>query len=92
MKKRKHKLEPRTPEAWQSAVDAAEALLHIDAARQYGLIEGGPVANVERAAEILEKGRRRGITPSPGCVERFIFEWQASCEEKEAMRAAPEMI
>lgn len=31
--------DPLTPEEWQEAADLAELMLHIDSARQYGLIE-----------------------------------------------------
>lgn len=62
----------RTPEEWQQAVDGAEALLLIDSARQYGLITGGPVVDVERCSEILKQGAARGIKPAADCVDRFF--------------------
>lgn len=54
--------DPETPAEWQIAVDAAWALLLLDAARQYGLVTGGPAANVDRCAAILAEGKRRGYT------------------------------
>jgi protein gp37 len=38
--------------------------LLIDSARQYGLITGGPKADVERCIEILEKGSGSGTNPA----------------------------
>jgi hypothetical protein len=66
--------EPRTKRQWQDAVDAAEGALTLDSARQYGLVTGGPVVNVERCVEILSKGKARGITPSADAIEQFIAE------------------
>ena len=65
---------PQTPSEWQHAVDAAEGCLALDSARQYGLVSGGPVINVERCEEILREGRKRNIRPSPDAVERFALE------------------
>ena len=64
------KRDPRTREEWQEAADAAHVLLTIDAARQYGLIEGGPEIDLGRCVEILRKARRQGITPAVDCIER----------------------
>jgi hypothetical protein len=66
--------DPRTPEQWQDAVDAAEGALRLHAARMYGLVKGGPGVDVVRCVEILEAGRARGVTPAPDAVERFIRE------------------
>lgn len=63
-------VDPQTPEEWQTAVDAADALLHIQSAEAYGLITGSPTVNVARCEELLEAARRRGVTPSAGNVER----------------------
>ena len=54
---------PGTRQEWQDLVNAAEFLLLVDSARQYGLVTGGPEADVERCILILEEGRRRGVTP-----------------------------
>ena len=66
--------EPTTREEWQQAVDVAQFLLLLDSARQYGLIEGGPKVNLERAVTLIEKGKRRGVTPAPHdeLIRRFI--------------------
>jgi len=55
--------DPKTPEEWQEAADAAHFLLLVDSARQYGLITGGPEANVDRCISILEQAKAQGITP-----------------------------
>lgn len=67
-------VDPETPEQWQEAVDCAEACLLIDAARQYGLITGGPAVNVERCVQIKAHGYRRGVSPRQVAVDRFINE------------------
>lgn len=64
--------DPQTRGEWQDAADAAHVLLTIDAARQYGLIEGGPECNQERCIEILRLAKRRGIRPAKDCIERGI--------------------
>lgn len=69
MERRARRQDLRTPGEWQEADDAAHALLTIDAARQYGLIEGGPDCDRERCADILQKAKRCGITPAEDCVE-----------------------
>lgn len=56
--------EPRTKAEWKEAADMANVALLIDSARQYGLITGGPAVDVRRCEEILEKAKRRGITPT----------------------------
>ena len=66
--------DPATPAEWQDAVDAAHALLLLGSARAYGLVTGGPLINEDRVEEILEQGRRRGITPAVDAVERLIAE------------------
>jgi hypothetical protein len=55
---------PKTPEEWQLAVDAAAALRAVADLLTYRLIQGGPKINVQRCDKILERGRRRGVTPS----------------------------
>lgn len=64
--------DPQTDAEWQEAVDLASALLHLDSARQYGLVTGGPEINVERCAQIVAAGGERDVTPSPDHVERFV--------------------
>lgn len=67
--------EPVTREQWQEAVDAANAVLTIDAARQYGLITGGPLPDYERCEQIIERGKAMGITPRPGSAEALALAW-----------------
>jgi hypothetical protein len=47
----------------QELVDGAAFLLLIDAARQYGLVTGGPEVDVERCDAALRVGRQRGLAP-----------------------------
>jgi hypothetical protein len=63
---------PKKPGEWQAAVDAAHAALALNSARRYGLVTGGPAVNVDRCAELLEKGRKLGYVPRPEAVEQFI--------------------
>lgn len=66
---------PETTEEWQAAVDAADALLRLNAARIYGLVRGGPDVNAERCWELVHRGRElHGIEPSDDVVERFVAE------------------
>jgi len=59
--------EPSSRGEWRLAVDCCHVLLLVDSARQYGLITGGPVANVERCEDILRRGKALGYEPSePG--------------------------
>jgi hypothetical protein len=67
------RVNPKTREDWQEAVDLAHTYLLLDAARKYGLVTGGPDVDLDRCEEILAKGRRRGITPSADCVERVLL-------------------
>lgn len=62
---------PVTEEQWQDAVDAAHAMLSIEMARLFKLVEGGPYVNVERCMEILEDGLKRGVIPRALAVQRF---------------------
>lgn len=54
---------PRTLAEWQEAVDGAEIMLMVESAKAYGLVEGGPAANVQRCEELLREGKRRAIYP-----------------------------
>jgi hypothetical protein len=56
--------DPETPGEWQEAIDAAEFFLAVDSAEKYGLITG-PAVKLERALELLERGRALGYTPAP---------------------------
>lgn len=57
--------DPKTPDEWQTVVDAADGLLLLDAARQFGLLTGGPVVNAARCEELLGRGFDRGVFPTP---------------------------
>lgn len=72
--------DPVHPEEWQEAVDAAKALLALEAARLYGLVTGGPVVNVRRCEEILDQGRTLGYVPSADAVERFILTYNQEAQ------------
>ena len=63
---------PKTRAEWQDAVDWADFMLTVDACRQYGLIEGGPVPDVFRCEYILKLGRNRRIVPRPGHIEACL--------------------
>ena len=59
--------EPSSPGEWQLSVDCCHVLLMLVSARQYGLVSGGPVVNVERCEDILTRGKAMGYRPSePG--------------------------
>lgn len=56
--------EPQTPEEWQQAVDVAAGARCIADCKMYGLIAGGPRIDIERADNLLARGREQGIEPS----------------------------
>lgn len=63
------RINPRTREEWQEAVNAAKFALCVDSAFQYGLIqytdgrtESG--LNIDRALRLLEQGKSKGILPT----------------------------
>jgi hypothetical protein len=64
--------DPCTDAEWREAVALAAALLNIDAARQYGLITGGPEVRIDRSVAILEAGRARSIVPTRAEVDQAI--------------------
>lgn len=66
--------DPRTKAEWQEAVDAAEAALLLDSASKYGLVTGGPTIDVDRAVDLITRGRRRGIVPAKDIAERLCDE------------------
>jgi hypothetical protein len=65
---------PKTKVEWQEAVDAAYGMLCLDSARQYGLIKGGPLVNVERCQELLHRGMKVGVKPAENSIERLAIE------------------
>lgn len=64
--------EPTTPAEWIQIVTMAAAFVKFDAAKQYGLITGGPVVNVDRCRELLERGARDGWLPRDREVDEFL--------------------
>lgn len=64
--------DPKTPEEWQAAVDAADALISLDSARRYGLIKGGPDVNIDRCGDIVRRGAELGYKPSPAGVKWLV--------------------
>jgi hypothetical protein len=50
------------PDRLREAGIIADALLHIESARQYGFVRGGPQCNVERCEIIIEMARDAGHT------------------------------
>ena len=68
--------EPQTEEEWQEAVDLAHAALSFDAAKQFGLLTGGPEVFTERCREILHRGAKRGTRPSKNAIARFVEDVQ----------------
>lgn len=64
--------DPKNAREWQEAVDLAETLLLIAAARDYGLIAGGPAINVDRCDQIRNAGARRGVVPDPDAVRAIV--------------------
>lgn len=64
--------DPKTPEEWQNAADAADALLKIDSARIHGLVTGGPEIDAERSWELFHRAKEpHGIEPREDAVERY---------------------
>lgn len=55
--------DPASDAEWQEAVDAAEFLLQLDSARQYGLLTGGPEIDFDRCVDLVRRGAARGIFP-----------------------------
>lgn len=71
--------DPETDAEWQEAVDLAEFYLHLESAKQYGLVAGGPQkVHLERCDELLKRGSERGITPRPDAVERCLAAYNSS--------------
>jgi hypothetical protein len=53
--------DPRTPAEWKHAADLAYTLLAIEDCKMYGLVEGGPVIDIERCEVLIERAKMRGI-------------------------------
>ncbi len=73
MPKKKYR-DPQTTAEWQEAVDAAAFYIALDSARQYGLVTGGPMVNIERCEEIIKQGETWGTYPHPldQLIERYF--------------------
>lgn len=57
---------------WQIAVDAAEAMLLLDSARQYGLVTGGLFVDVDRCVDLLARGHAAGYVPIEAHVDAVV--------------------
>jgi hypothetical protein len=66
--------DPQTQAEWQEAVNLADLWLTFEAARNYGLIKGGPEIDVERCVAILCRGEDQGILPQPDQLDELIRE------------------
>lgn len=75
MGRRRKIVDPQTLEEWQDVADWSEFFVSIDSCRQYGLITGGPLVNVDRSLELLERAKAQGITPRPDAIERCARLW-----------------
>jgi hypothetical protein len=73
---------PKTPEEWQLAVNLARFYLVLEAARQYGLVEGGPEVHSGRCIQLLRQGKRRGYSPAADAVSRVLAEFEADAETR----------
>lgn len=83
-RRRSDVVEPRTREQWQEAADAAHACLALTAARQYGLIRGGPKVDEGRAFELLRRAALAGVYPDPMSPVRFAVELIREAHNDEA--------
>ena len=72
-------VDPRSRPEWQYAADLAELALILHAAREFGLVAGGPVVVVERCDAIIAAARLMGIDPAPSAelLDRFLAELTA---------------
>lgn len=57
-------LEPKTREQWQEAVNLADMWQTLGCAREYGLIQGGPMINEMRCEQLIERGAKQGVHPN----------------------------
>jgi len=64
--------DPVTREELEQAALSAEVLLRIHAAREYGLIEGGPDISVERCDELIARARAEGISFGPDVIDQAL--------------------
>ena len=64
--------DPTNRNEWREAVLAAEVMLRIDVARQYGIITGGPEVDVARCLEIIERGRATGYAATEAEIREAL--------------------
>ena len=64
--------DPENREEWQEAADLAETFLLIDSAIKYGLITGGPQADLDRCARILKLAKIIDVHPDKKRVHEYI--------------------
>ena len=72
--KRVRPRDPKTKAEWQVACDAAHAMLALDSARKYGLVTGGPEADLDRCRAILARGKDGGVYPNGESIEALVCE------------------
>jgi len=65
--------DPKTPDEWRACVAFAEAALLLDAARQYGLVVGGPAVNVDRCHALLARGAALGYVPTQAATDAAVL-------------------
>ncbi len=66
----------------RSVAILGEALLRIESARAYGLIEGGPTVNVDRVESTIAAARERGLEWTDdevrGAATAFVSDFNAA--------------
>lgn len=80
--------EPASPEEWQDAVDAANALLVFTRAAKYGFITGGPNIRVERCEDLLRRGRALGYHPDREAVAILARGYATKGDEEALVKIA----
>jgi hypothetical protein len=68
-------IDPQTPEDWRRAAVLATVALLFDAARQYGLIVGGPVIDTDRCEDLITRAKAQGIVPTDAEVSAATDEF-----------------
>ncbi|HEV8502513.1 MAG TPA: hypothetical protein VGR63_13110 [Casimicrobiaceae bacterium] len=64
--------DPQNDAEWREAMAAAHACLALDAAREYGLVTGGPGINVRRCEEMIRRGEARGVRLTESDIDHAI--------------------
>ena len=66
--------DPLTSPEWQEAVDSAAFFRALEDSKMYGLIQGGPIVNLRRCNELLERGAELGYRPAPlnDLIDRYL--------------------